>query len=172
MVTADKSNDVDCINFEAELNATGGRNYRWSPPDYISNIYVSNPKVYPPADTKYFVTVKDENGCTNKDSVFVKSTNANAGDAKFEIPNAFTPNHDGVNDCFGVHYWGTTDVFSISIYNRWGQLVFYSKDLNSCWNGNYKGIPQPADTYVYIINISSRCTNGIVQKKGTVILIR
>jgi gliding motility-associated-like protein len=172
VVTINKSNDVDCINFEAQLTSTGGTSYRWLPANYISNIYVSNPLVYPPADTKYFVTVRGENGCTSKDSILVKSTNANAGDARFEIPNAFTPNHDGINDCFGVHYWGTADVFSISIYNRWGQLVFYSKDLSSCWDGAYKDVPQPAGTYIYIINISSRCTNGLVQKKGTVTLIR
>jgi gliding motility-associated-like protein len=172
VVTITKSNDIDCINFEAQLTASGGVNYLWSPATNISSIHISNPKVTPRTDTRYFVTVKGTNGCSNKDSVLVNSTNANADAAKFEAATAFTPNHDGLNDCFNVKYWGTADVFDMVIYNRWGQLVFYTNDINKCWDGTFKGSPQATGTYVYVINISSNCSKGLIHRRGTVVLIR
>ena len=172
LVTISKSNDIDCINFEAQLIATGGVSYLWSPSTNISSTHVFNPKVTPRTDTRYFVTVRDANGCSTKDSVLVNSTNANANAARFEAATAFTPNHDGLNDCFNVKYWGTADFFDMSIYNRWGQLVFHSNDINKCWDGNFKGLPQPADTYIYKISISSNCSKGLINRKGTVVLIR
>jgi gliding motility-associated-like protein len=171
-VVVTKSNDIDCLNFESQLNATGGINYLWSPSTYISNTFISNPIVNPPVDTKYFVTASGSNGCKNQDSILVLSNISNAGSAKFEIANAFTPNNDGLNDCFSVKYWGTADAFDLSIYNRWGQIVFHSNNVNSCWDGNYRGIPQSAGTYVYIITASTKCSNGVLHKKGTLVLLR
>ncbi len=172
VVTVSKSNDIDCIHYEAQLIASGGISYKWSPSTYISNTHIANPKVSPRVDTKYIVLVKDANGCKNEDSVVVKSTNTNADMAKFEPVTAFTPNHDGLNDCFNVKYWGQADIFEMSVYNRWGQLIFHSNNINKCWDGTFNGLAQPAGTYVYEIHISSNCSNGLVNRKGTVALIR
>lgn len=166
-----KSNDIDCINTWAQLTASGAATYVWSPISNISNPYISNPIANPGTDTWYSVTGKSGNGCSNTDSVLVKVLYDPAG-TRFDIPSAFTPNHDGLNDCFGVKYWGQADVFDMSVYNRWGQVIFHSNKINACWDGNYKGFPQKAGTYVYQINISSPCSNGLVQKKGTIVLIR
>jgi gliding motility-associated-like protein len=171
-INVTKSNDIDCLNFESQLNATGGINYLWSPSTYISNAFISNPIVNPRVDTKYFVTVSGSNGCKNQDSILVASTIDNADAVKFEIANAFTPNNDGLNDCFSVKYWGPADAFDMSIYNRWGQIVFHSNNVNSCWDGTYRGIPQPVGTYVYIITASTKCSNGVLHKKGTLVLLR
>lgn len=171
VITVSKSNDIDCINYEAQLTASGGINYKWSPAIYISNTNVYNPVVNPRADTWYFVEAKGSNGCRVEDSIFVKS-NYNPEDAKFEIATAFTPNYDGLNDCFSVRYWGPADFFDMSIYNRWGQLVFHSNNINACWDGKFKGLEQAPGVYVYNISISSNCTDGLVHKKGTFVLIR
>ncbi len=171
-VTISKSNDIDCINFEAQLTATAGVSYRWSPSTNISSAYIPNPKVTPRINTRYFVVVKDANGCSNKDSVLVNSTNANADIARFEAASAFTPNHDGLNDCFNVRYFGTADAFDMAIYNRWGQLVFHSNDINKCWDGTFNGLAQSAGTYIYQISISSNCSKGLIHRKGTVVLVR
>jgi gliding motility-associated-like protein len=171
VVTVTKSNDIDCINWQSQLLATGGNRFKWTPDKYISNPAISDPVVTAPSDTWYYVEVTNTNGCTNKDSILVKSI-FNPEASVFKVPNAFTPNHDGLNDCFGVKYWGPADVFDLSIYNRWGERVFQSGNINACWDGTYKGMPQPPGVYVYKINISSRCSNGLVQRKGTVVLIR
>ena len=58
----------------------------------------------------------------------------------------------------------------ISIYNRWGNLVFHTTNSADCWDGALKGIQQPADAYVYQIKAKTVC--GKVFRKGTIILIR
>ena len=71
-------------------------------------------------------TGKDQNGCTNSDSILVKvkyDTNIFYG-----LPNSFTPNNDGLNDCFGVASWGRISNLDLSIYNQWGQRVFHTNN--------------------------------------------
>jgi gliding motility-associated-like protein len=172
VATITKSNDIDCVNFEAQLIPTGGVSYQWYPLTYISNTHIANPVVNPPIDTKYSVVAKNENSCKTKDSVIVQSNTLNANAAKFEIASAFTPNHDGLNDCFSVKYWGPADFFDISIYDRWGHPVYHSNNLNNCWDGTVNGKPQGSGTYVYKITVSSNCSNGLVHKNGTLVLIR
>ncbi|MEP6466981.1 MAG: LamG-like jellyroll fold domain-containing protein [Parafilimonas sp.] len=171
-ITVTKSNDVDCINFESQLMATGGISFTWTPDKFITNTQIDNPVVNPSSDTWYFVNVKGENGCKSQDSILVKST-INSDVAAFIVPNAFTPNHDGLNDCFSVKYWGPADYFDLAIYDRWGYLVYHSNNIKSCWDGTLNGKPQSSGTYVYKISVSSKCTNDVVvHKKGTVVLIR
>ena len=172
VATITKSNDIDCLNFEAQLVATGGVSYQWYPLTYISNSHIANPVVNPPVDTKYSVVVKNENSCKATDAVIVQSNTLDANTAKFEIAGAFTPNHDGLNDCFSVKYWGPANFFDISIYDRWGYLVYHSNNINNCWDGAVNGRPQAPGTYVYKITVSSNCSNGLVHKKGTLVLIR
>ncbi len=172
VVMITKSNDVDCMNYESHLNATGGINYSWFPATYISATNIPNPVVNPPADTKYFVTALSSNGCKNQDSVLVHSSLANTEEVKFEVANAFTPNNDGLNDCFSVKYWGSADAFDMSIYNRWGQVVFHSNNINNCWDGTYNGVPQPTGAYVYVITATTKCSSGVLHKKGMLMLVR
>jgi gliding motility-associated-like protein len=86
------------------------------------------------------------------------------------LPNAFTPNGDGKNDCFGVRKWGTVSNLEFSIFNRWGERVFFTNDPKQCWNGMYKGSWQPNDVFVYLVKANSAC--GKIFVKGTVMLIK
>ena len=170
-VTISKSNDIDCNNPEAQLHAAGGMSYKWSPSSYIDNSQIPDPIVHPPSDTWYVVSVAGTNGCTSRDSIQVKSSLATSS-GNFYVPNAFTPNGDGVNDCFGVRYWGAADDFEMSIYNRWGQLIYHSRNVKDCWDGTIKGIKQASGTYVYKIIVSSVCSQGVVNRNGTVVLLQ
>ena len=87
------------------------------------------------------------------------------------IPNAFTPNKDNLNDCFGIKNWPSTSSFELRVYNRWGQLVFKTTNILECWNGDFNGKPQPYDTYVYMIKAEGTPC-GPILSKGTVTLIR
>jgi len=71
-------------------------------------------------------------------------------------PNSFTPNNDGINDAFFFIGMGIED-FDVSIYDRWGELVYKSNDINEGWNGAYKGKLLPIGTYVY--NIRAKAFN-------------
>jgi len=64
------------------------------------------------------------------------------------IPNAFTPNGDGINEEFTIDWYGLSDV-NFQIYNRWGEMVFETTDLNVSWRGEYNGDIQPVGSYVY-----------------------
>ena len=86
------------------------------------------------------------------------------------MPTAFTPNGDGINDCYGVSFWGVIEKIDFKIFNRWGERIFYSKTPGECWNGIYKGALQKSDVYVYLIEAKTSC--GEVFKKGTFVLIR
>ena len=87
------------------------------------------------------------------------------------IPNSFTPNDDGLND--NIKVLSNCDISGeIFIYNRWGELVYYSKDLQRGWNGIYNGKRQPSDVYVYQVNYSYQRTHGKYFKKGSFVLIR
>jgi gliding motility-associated-like protein len=86
------------------------------------------------------------------------------------LPNAFTPNGDGKNDCFGVSTWGNVGNLKLQIFNRWGELVFSTTDPNKCWDGTYKGLRQPSGAFIYQISAETIC--GPVYRRGTVVLIR
>jgi gliding motility-associated-like protein len=171
VVTITKSNDVDCIIQTSKLKATGGSSYVWSPAVDISNINISNPEVYPITDTWYKVNVSDSHGCSSDDSILVHSF-VQAKNGAFYVPTAFTPNNDGKNDCFSVKYWGKVDQFELWIYDRAGQIMFHTKNIQECWDGTYNGSLLGTGTYVYQIKASSVCSNGLVYKKGLLNLIR
>ena len=82
------------------------------------------------------------------------------------IPTVFSPDGDNTNDIFYVKGNGF-DELSFEIYNRWGQQVFQSDDLNKGWDGNYRNQPSPIGTYVYQLKIE-----GLITKSGTITLIR
>jgi gliding motility-associated-like protein len=117
----------------------------------------------------YTVEVTSDKGCKAQDSILVT---VNIGDpsAGFVVPSAFTPNRDGLNDCFGVKHWGPVKDFEMIIYNRWGQMMFYSTNPNNCWDGTYAGKDLGTATYVYVIKATTIC--GPVLRKGTIVLVR
>ncbi len=67
------------------------------------------------------------------------------------MPNSFSPDEDGLNDVFGFTGSGVDEGFELRIFDRWGEQIFFTTDVNQLWDGNYKGIPCPQDVYVYKI---------------------
>ena len=87
------------------------------------------------------------------------------------MPSAFTPNKDGINDIFRVKHPFPVSKFNMAIYNRWGQKIFESSDITRGWDGTLKGLPASMDTYIWIISLTD--TEGKKQNaQGTVTLIR
>ena len=70
------------------------------------------------------------------------------------VPNAFTPNGDGKNDEWVIDGINLFPNVVISVYNRWGEQLFYSKGNYTPWDGTYNGKPVPVGTYYYIINLN------------------
>lgn len=167
-VVAASANDLTCSFGSSQLTATGAASYIWSPSTGLNNPDIANPIASPPATTIYTVTGTDVNGCSNTDTALVKVDFDK--NALYLLPNSFTPNGDGINDCFGIKYWGFVQKLDFSIYNRFGEMVFHTADPNTCWDGTYKGRLQEPAVFVYVIRATTVC--GEVNRKGTVTLLR
>jgi len=87
-----------------------------------------------------------------------------------DLPSAFTPNGDGVNDVFKVRGFGIVDM-TLRIYNRQGQMVFESRTQSIGWDGTFKGVAQPMDAYAWTLDLEY-FTGEKIRKKGDVTLIR
>lgn len=169
VVVATKTNDIDCSNDRSQLNATGAIQYLWTPATTLNNPSVFNPMAAPLATTEYVVEGTDALGCKGYDTISVKVDNVNKGG--YLMPNAFTPNYDGLNDCYGIKYWGIVQELEFSIYNRWGQRIFFTKNVGKCWDGTYKGVKQDSGVYVYMIKAKTNCDSEVF-RKGTFMLVR
>ncbi|HSC38496.1 MAG TPA: gliding motility-associated C-terminal domain-containing protein, partial [Chitinophagaceae bacterium] len=135
----------------------------------LSDSGIANPVGKPTSTTNYIVAGYAVNGCIGYDSVLVKVTNM--GELLFNIPNAFTPNHDGHNDCFGLdRYTALISSMELSIYNRWGQRVFHTTNPGDCWDGTWQGKPQETGGFPFIIRAKTLC--GEFVKKGILMLVR
>lgn len=163
-----QATDKDCGMEYGLLTAKGALSYRWTPEDGLEDPYSAMTKASPTATTLYTLTGTDEKGCTDTASVELKVFE---GDGRLFIPDAFTPNGDGINDCYRVFVPGDVTEFQFSVYNRFGERVFYATDRNHCWDGKYKGVPAELSTYFYYYEaVSSVC--GRVFRKGDMHLIR
>jgi gliding motility-associated-like protein len=118
----------------------------------------------------YIVQLTNGNICSVKDTININQICVTS----LYIPNAFTPNRDGTNDVFYVKGLNV-EKFHLMIFNRWGELIFESFDINEGWDGTYMGNEVQIDVYVWKLDWLS--TNSQEQKTknertGTVSLIR
>lgn len=157
---------------EAILTATSPDNvtYAWSENYFLSCLDCANTTAKPEQDTTYRVTVTNEFGCTASDDQHVRIIEDCNGDAVF-IPNTFTPNGDGQNDILNVYGPGVQSVKQFRIFNRWGELVFDTRDMNFGWDGTFKNEKLLPAVFVYYVDVE--CIDGRrTIKKGNITLIR
>jgi len=152
-----------------ESTGTGMLNNTWTPNNAsISDVLSLNPEVSPLASTTYYLSTTDDKGCINSDSVRVEVTNI------FDvlIPNAFSPNNDGVNDLFRIiRTRGLRDFVAFRVFNRWGNMVFESSDFEGEWDGTHKGQALEMGVYVYYIAATTYLDEPFVHK-GNITLIK
>lgn len=149
------------------LGASGGVGYQWSPATGLTDANVRDPFTFNDRDITYRVRVTTAEGCVGYDDIFVRWMHGPA----IHIPNAFTPNGDGVNDIFRALPVGIVNVSYFRIYNRWGQLVYDSPAYLKGWDGTINGKKGTADTYVWIIG-GLDVGGKTLEKSGTVTLLR
>ena len=136
----------------------------------MSSDTIKNPTSVIIAPVWYVVNATDVNGCRSTDSLFVDMIDECFSDFVF-VPTGFSPNRDGINDCFGMLYAPPMTEFKLVIFDRWGERVFESNDMMGCWDGTYKGVEAMMDSYSFVIGF--RCYNGkFILRKGIVTLVR
>ena len=167
-IGASAGNDtVASIGIPHQLFGSGGVEYLWSPANVLNDPLLQNPVATLQTDTRFNLFVKDALGCIDSSTVFVKVYKGPA----YYIPNAFTPNGDGINDVFKAIAPGIKQTNYFRIFNRWGKLIFETHNPSIGWDGKYMGIPQPSSVYIWIIK-GEDFTGKILELKGTVTLIR
>jgi len=142
--------------------------YYWSPPEGLSCTTCPDPVVDTLISGSYTLTVSDTNNCFELyENIIIEIIEAYTVD----LPQAFTPNHDGVNDIVYVRGWGIKELIVFRVFNRWGEIVFETGDINTGWDGYYKGKLQETDTYVYYVEVKTY-DGKVLSKKGDITLIK
>ncbi len=143
-------------------------NYTWTPSVDISCNDCPMPIFFPKEDTRYILTVEDSLQCFKMDyyvDIYVRE------EYSLDVPKAFTPLGDESNRIVYVRGFGIKKLLQFRIYNRWGEEVFFSDDINKGWDGYFKGQIQNIDTYSYFVEVEMY--NGSIKtKKGNILLMR
>jgi gliding motility-associated-like protein len=134
------------INLNSE--AQDATIFKWSVDKSTPVNGVANPTVSPKKSTQYILFTENEWGCLNSDSTMIEVIE-NSG-----IPNIFTPNNDNMNDVWELKMMEIFTDSEVYVFNRWGEVVFYSKGYKNPFDGTYKGEKLPEGSYVYMIKLS------------------
>jgi gliding motility-associated-like protein len=94
-----------------------------------------------------------------------------AAETKVFVPTAFTPNKNGANDLLQPYFLNVQQLVQFKVYNRWGQLVYQTNIIGEGWDGRIKGMPQPSDTYTWILECVD-FTGKNIKQSGRSLLIR
>lgn len=142
--------------------------YIWSPATYLDGVTKAKPLCTPKDVQYYYLEVtNDSSGCFAYDTVIVRTECTDIA-----LPNVFNPTSDiPENRNFGLINFNIVKLESFKIFNRWGQLIFETTDINKKWDGTQNNIQLPSDNYVWIVD--GTCNNGKrIRKQGTVLLAR
>jgi gliding motility-associated-like protein len=152
------------------LNASGADQYSWSPTGSLSCGYCSTPTATPIETTEYCVTGTDLWGCNTEDCVRIEVT---IECETFFAPNVFAPAEGGhiENDCYRIYGTECFDTFKLSIYNRWGEVVFETENKEDCWDGTYRGQDVNSGVFVYQLD-GVLVTGQEFSRKGNITLVR
>jgi gliding motility-associated-like protein len=141
--------DLEVIqNKSVQLNAEvhpDNATYLWSPSFTLNNAFIPDPVATPATATEYTVKVTSVDGCVAQDKVWVSIQ------YPLDIPNAFSPNGDGINDRWRIANLGFYPNCRVYIFNRYGQEMFFSKGYREPWDGIFRGKALGPATYYYVI---------------------
>jgi gliding motility-associated-like protein len=153
-------NLIDTIYFNGETTlevAQGYASYQWSTGDSIYYITVTE-------EGEYSVIIQTEEGCESRDTAMLVNVAV-----PIQVPNAFTPNGDGLNDTFKPIITRPDLVvnYHLSIYNRWGECFLETRDTAKGWDGK----DAPAGVYSWVISYSD-IVGKVVKMRGSVTLVK
>jgi gliding motility-associated-like protein len=174
-VTAEANPDTIVRSFSTELTGTPQvpqYSYRWAPADPVDLPTSPETSASPVNTTTFTYSASDTavEQCVYRSSVSVVVKDLICGPPDVFIPNAFSPDGDGLNDEILVRGVNVKDM-TLSIYNRWGDLVFETSNQNNGWDGTHNGKEADPAVYVYYLNIT--CVDGQrYEGEGNITLLR
>ena len=170
-ITTDRETLIKGNNEIANISVTGCTDcaYAWTPGTGLNATNTASVRATP-QDTTIYKVVVSKKGCKEEKTIRINVDNVNCGEPNIFVPNAFTPNNDGNNDVLKVRgRW--ISKLQFVVYNRWGQEMFTTTDLNNGWNGVFKGNEVAPDVYNYFLQVTC-LDNKIFTKRGNTSLIK
>lgn len=145
------------------LTASWGQSFIWSPSNEITQ------SIQALTEGIYTVRATDVNNCSVSEQIALK----NICDTRIFVPTGFSPNADGLHDdleIFGKNF----TAFKITIFNRWGEIIFISTEREVRWNGMYRGEEMPIGSYPWVISYQSIYDSEHKEQiiKGSITLVR
>jgi gliding motility-associated-like protein len=153
--------------FSVDVNNSGFNMYAWSPTYGLDNPFATNPVTILDRDITYHVRAATSIGCEAFDTIKIKVYQG----PELYVPNAFTPNNDGLNDYLKVIAIGMKEFHFFRIYNRYGELIFTTTDPVKGWDGRIKGKLQQTGTYVWMAEAVDYRGN-LIQRSGNSIIVQ
>ncbi len=153
------------------LNArdTAGYRYQWVPTKGIDDPFIPNPNFNYEVTQDYLINLISPAGCVTKDSMLVRVFDENL--VNIMVPKSFSPNYDGVNDILYPYLSGIKTFHYFKVFNRFGQLMFETRNYDMGWNGSLNGVAQPMGIYIWVsTGIANDGTR--VEKRGETLLLR
>lgn len=135
---------------------------------YLWNDGITDSTLIVKGSGNYSAQVTDLCGGKVSDTIHIRMKDCGT---VLSVPNAFTPNHDGVNDVLRIKNPGTATGYNLQIFNRMGQKIFETSDPSAGWDGDFSGQHQPEGTYIWILRYIDSSGNKQNQQ-GSVVLIR
>jgi gliding motility-associated-like protein len=147
---------------------TSGWTFQWEPQNGLSCTTCANPVAAPFITTTYQLTVTNPEGCSTTSQITIEVENNQI----IYVPNAFSPNGDGLNDVLRV-FGVSIKSINFSIFDRWGEKIFSveTSDLNNGWDGTYRGKLLPPNVFVYYLDAEFE-DGQRKQMKGSVTILR
>ena len=167
---ADQTFDCPHVSLTLGSPEVSNTSYHWTAANGLRPLDIAQPTT-DSAGTFVLYVVNIINGCRSlPDSVVILDKNCTC---EFYVPSAFTPNNDGLNDVlYAFKNCNDYRDFNFSVFNRWGELVFTSNDLQSGWDGFFRSEAQQIDSYVWTISYFDVLHNENRLQKGTVVLLK
>lgn len=157
------------VDLEPQIVGSGivPATYSWSPADGLDCTDCAQVSATPIETTTYTVTITDTSGCVQEGQVAVVVKNG------YEVfmPNAFSPNGDGLNDTWIPLDYGSIKTIDLKIFNRWGSMVFNTQTVGQGWDGTFKGEALTPDTYIYYM-VGTYQDGSEFSETGSIALVR
>lgn len=160
-------NTVKGLKTTLHARTAGKCTYRWSPSTGLSDSTDSNPQVNLQKEQQYLINITTVAGCITTDTLSVQIFER----AAILVANVFTPNADGYNDLATINLVHIKELKHFKIFNRWGTLLYETKDPNKPWDGRVNGVLQPLDTYVWVAEAIDDVGVSLVES-GNITLLR
>jgi gliding motility-associated-like protein len=141
--------------------------YLWLPSIGLSNDTIVNPVFTYNREQEYRIRITTQAGCVMTDTLLVRIFSG----ANIFVPEGFSPNGDGVNDVLRPRLVGIRRLIHFKIFNRWGQLMYETGREGQGWDGIYRGVKQPLETYVWMIQAED-IEGNIIKRTGSTLLLR